>query len=266
MGVSYASVTDMVSAIDLPETAQLAQAVDAGASELTCDRPVAFASGALLLVGYKGQASETATVQSVSADGTTVTLTAPLMLPHPAGTLLLNATPFPDVIEAASRLVDQLTYTPAGGWAFADQVTITRSVKVSRDGIAVFPVDHTPVKQVYSMSVQTSPFDPVWDIPASQVWWDDGSYIVEAHLGDVGDLVALRTVRVTITYAGGYTPDEMPADIKRATAILAARLWKEKDSGYSDVIGSTDFGILQYTQAAPKDVLAMLQPRRRVGV
>lgn len=266
MGAAYATIVDLASAIDLPELAQLATPVNAGDVQLTTDRPVSLAAGACLLVGYREQVGETATVSAVSSDGTTVTLAGPLTQTHPAGTWLLDATPFPSVLEAASRLVDQLTYTPAGGWAFADHVTITCSVKVSRDGVAVFAVDHTPVKRVYSMTVQASPCDPVWDIPASQVWWDDGSYIVEAHLGDVGDLLALRTVRVTITYAGGYTDDEMPADIKRATAILAARLWKEKDSGYSDVIGSTDFGILQYTQAAPKDVLAMLQPRRRVGV
>ncbi|GMA49323.1 hypothetical protein GCM10025857_06800 [Alicyclobacillus contaminans] len=162
--------------------------------------------------------------------------------------------------------MDQLTYTPAGGWAYTDQVTITRIAKVSHDGSILLSVDHTPVQQVYSLTYQTDPFDAAWSVPANQIWWDDGSYIIRAYLGGMAPLVRFQRVRVTVEYAGGYPDDEMPADIRRSTSILAARLWKEKDSGYSDVIGSTDFGILQYTKAAPKDVLAMLQQRRRVGV
>jgi len=266
MGAAYATIVDLASAIDLSELAQLATPVNAGDVQLTTDRPVSLAAGACLLVGYRGQVGETATVSAVSSDGTSVTLAGPLMQTHPAGTWLLDATPFPSVLEAASRLVDQLTYTPAGGWAFADRVTVTRGAKVGRDGTTMVSLDHTPVQQVHAVTVQASPLEPVWDIPASQVWWDDEAYVVAVHLGDLSELLALRPVRMTITYSGGYTADEMPADIKRATAILAARLWKEKDSGYSDVIGNTDFGLLQYTQAAPKDVLAMLQPRRRVGV
>ncbi|GMA49326.1 hypothetical protein GCM10025857_06830 [Alicyclobacillus contaminans] len=104
MGALYASVGDVVGALDLPELARLNADVQAGAQQLSCDRPVDVAPGALLLVGYKGQSGETATVQNVSADGVTITLTTPLTLGHPQGTLLLNVTPFPDVAEAASRL------------------------------------------------------------------------------------------------------------------------------------------------------------------
>src|SRR5579875_3077487 len=101
MGVAYISVTDVASALDLPELARLATDAQAGAQQLSCNQPINVAPGALLLVGYKGQDSEPATVESVSPDGQTITLSAPLTLSHAEGTLLLDATPFPDVAEAA---------------------------------------------------------------------------------------------------------------------------------------------------------------------
>lgn len=259
---AYATVQDVASALDLPEAARLARDAQAGDTQLSLDRPVAIPGGAIVLVGYRGQASETVTVR---ASDQTLYLSAGLTMPHPAGSLILDATPFPDVVEAASRMVDQLTYTPAGGWLFADNYTEIDDVKAGREGNLVLCVGHAPVKTVYEVRYQQAPWSPEWSAPVSRVWWDDESYIVRVWLQDFVPALPFSKVRVKVTYAGGYTLDEMPADIRRATAILAARLWKEKDSGYSDVIGNTDFGVLQYTQAAPKDVLAMLQPRKRVG-
>ncbi|MFT8930021.1 MAG: hypothetical protein ABF969_11865 [Sporolactobacillus sp.] len=264
MGTSYATVNDVASVLTLPATATLKNTVNVGETTLTTTQVVNITPGALLLVGYKGQVSELATV--LSASGDTITLQDPLSVQHGTGTILLDVTPFPDVVEAASRLVDDLTLTPAEGWAYADHIQETHRVKVDRNGDLTFSVNRTPVSAVQAISYQGMPFEDVYNIAPERAWFEDGSYIVHVLTGwDVPSTPFVRA-KVTVTYTGGYTPETMPADIKRSTAMLAARLWKEKDSGYSDVIGNTDFGILQYTQAAPKDVLAMLQRHKRVSL
>ncbi|MCO7177019.1 hypothetical protein ACFP7A_01225 [Sporolactobacillus kofuensis] len=264
MGASYASVQDVASALNLTPTATVTQSANAGDIQLYVDRPVSLPANALIIVGYKGQGSELATVKIASQQY--ITLQDPLSAAHGAGTILLDATLFPDVVEAASRLVDDLTLTPAEGWTYESVSAETHKVKADKNGDLTFSLNKTPVNAIQAISYQGMPFDDVYNIAPERAWFDDGSYIIHVFTGRDVPSLPLTMAKVTVTYTGGYTPDTMPADIKRSTAMLAARLWKEKDSGYSDVIGNTDFGILQYTQAAPKDVLAMLQRHKRVSL
>lgn len=264
MGTSYATVQDVANALDLQATATLANVSNAGDAALTANQVVNIAPGALLLVGYKGQASETATVLSTSDD--IITLKDPLSIAHGFGTILLDVTPFPDVVEAASRMVDDLTNTPADGWAYSSQASETHKVKVNKDGDLTFALNMTPISAVQAISYQEMPFDDVYNIAPERAWWDDGSYIIHVFTGWDVPSTPFARAKVTVTYTGGYTADTIPMDIKRSTAMLAARLWKEKDSGYSDIIGNNQTGTFIYAKAAPPDVIAMLNRHKRVSL
>lgn len=261
MGVSYVSAAEVAAALDLPELARLAADAPAGATELTLDRPADIPPGAQVLVGHG--AAQPETVTSAGGSGTALSLGQPLSTAWPAGTRILDVTPFGPVAEAASRLVDDLTYTPHEGFAYAEVEEVHDAI-ADRDGNLTVVVDRFPVREVLELRYRERPWLPEWSAPVNEIWWDDNSCIVQAWVSDYVPARPGDRVRVVVRYQGGFQPDEMPADIRRATAILAARLWKEKDSGYSDVIGSPDFGLLQYREAAPKDVLAMLAPWRRV--
>lgn len=262
MGASYASPAEVAAALDLPELARLSADVQAGQTQIALDRPADVAPGAQVLVGH-GAAQPDIVTAAGGAD-TTLNLAQPLTNGWPAGTRLLDVTPFGPVAEAASRLVDALTWSPAEGFAYAEAEEVHHAV-ADRDGNLTVTVNRFPVREVLEFRYQERPWLPEWSAPVNEVWFEDDTYIVRAFVADFVPATPGRRVRVKVHYVGGYQDGEMPAGIRRATAILAARLWKEKDSGYSDVIGSPDFGLLQYREAAPKDVVAMLSPWRRVG-
>jgi hypothetical protein len=261
---AYASVLDIVNAGEINESARMGEEAHAGDTVLSTTGPVDLPPGALLVVGYLGQASEAVNVLS-SADSS-ITLSSALKMDHPAGTRLLDATPYFDIAEAASRMVDDITWTPAGGWAYSDQAKETQQTKVDHNGDLVIVLGHTPVKEIYAVSVQSLPFGDLYNVAPERVWWDDGSYIIHVFTGWDVPIQPFSQVKVTVTYAGGYTDQEMPKDIRRCTAMIAMRLWKEKDSGYSDIIGSNDLGTFIYSKAVPPDVKAMLIRHRRVGM
>lgn len=264
MGASYATVHDVASALDLPATATLMNAANVGETTLQVSQVVNIAPGALLLVGYKGQVSELSTVLSTSGD--VITLEDPLSTQHGVGTILLDVTPFPDVVESASRMVDDLTWTPAEGWAYESVSAEMHKVKADKNGDLTFALNKTPVNAIQAISYQGMPFEDVYNIVPERAWFEDGSYIVHVFTGRDVPSLPLTLAKVTVTYAGGYTPDTMPADIKRSTASIAARLWKEKDSGFSDMIGNQEMGTFIYSKAVPPDVISMLQRHKRVSV
>lgn len=263
MGVTYASVIDVANALDLSESVALSEDAHAGDTQINVNRPVAFPPGAQLLVGYKGVTGEVMTVQS--CNGEVITCTG-LTMEHPSQTLILDATPFESVALAASRMVDDLTHTPPGGWGYADQIVEIHSTRPNRHGNLIIGLDHQPIKTVYGLTYKQTPVSEEGRAGMASMDWDNDSYLLHVWLQE--DLIAqpFAKLRVTVTYAGGYTDQDMPDDIRRSTAILAARLWKEKDSGYSDVIGNSDIGIFEYKKAVPRDVMAMLQQHKRVGL
>jgi hypothetical protein len=68
-------------------------------------------------------------------------------------------------------------------------------------------------------------------------------------------------VYVSVTYKGGFNP--LPDDIVLATTVMAARMYKERQSGYSDVIATDADGTAQYRRAMPADVYALIQEWKR---
>jgi hypothetical protein len=60
--------------------------------------------------------------------------------------------------------------------------------------------------------------------------------------------------------------EDLPADLIELATLLAARFYKEAETGLNDAIGVAELGTLIYTKAWPIRFVAMLEPFiRRVG-
>jgi hypothetical protein len=72
--------------------------------------------------------------------------------------------------------------------------------------------------------------------------------------------------RVTISYVGGIGADtaSLPADMQEAVAILAARFYREAETGLADQIGVAELGSMIYTKAWPVRVTDLLHVYKRV--
>lgn len=72
-------------------------------------------------------------------------------------------------------------------------------------------------------------------------------------------------IMVKITYSGGLgaAVANLPEDLQRAAAILAARYYKEGKTGLADVMGIAELGTNTYTKAVPLEVLQILSPYTR---
>jgi hypothetical protein len=80
-----------------------------------------------------------------------------------------------------------------------------------------------------------------------------------------GGLLQAGPVMCLASYAGGIAAAQanLPADLQRAAAILAARYYKEGKAGLGDVIGVAELGTLVYTKAIPLEVLRLLSTYTR---
>ena len=77
--------------------------------------------------------------------------------------------------------------------------------------------------------------------------------------------LAQGPILIKATYAGGLgaATEDLPDDIQRAAAILAARYFKEGKTGLGDVMGIAELGTVVYTKAVPLEVLQILNPYTR---
>lgn len=210
-----------------------------------------FYSGQTLAVDYFAPTTrEVATI--LSFNGTTISLTANLVNPHPQGAPIKEVTSMTDVVSAASRMWDDITfYHNTFG---QETVTETRKGHIDSDGMLVVTVSKPIIQSISSVSLIRYPGDSPYPVSLSDLDFD-GFYI----RGNIGWFKG--KVTATITYVGGYNP--VPGDIQRATTALACRMWKEKDSGFSDVIGNSELGVLQYKKGVPNDVEMIAKHYRR---
>lgn len=77
-----------------------------------------------------------------------------------------------------------------------------------------------------------------------------------------------RQCRVTISYNGGLavSGSTMPADMQEAVAILAARFYREAETGLVDQIGVAELSTMIYSKALPVRVQNYAEfYKRRVG-
>ena len=88
-----------------------------------------------------------------------------------------------------------------------------------------------------------------------------GDYTLTAWIGALQQ----GPVFIKATYTGGMgaAAANLPAELQRAAAVLAARYYREGRAGLTDVIGVADLGTMVYTKAVPLEVERLLQPYSR---
>lgn len=189
----------------------------------------------------------------------TVPVTA-LTNAHAAGAPVKECSGIQGTVLAASRFIDDFTWSKPS--AFAEQ-TWTETVEGNTlDGRLVVSVSGRNVTAVSAFSWVCRPTDDATVVATDQLVFRD--FVIEAYPPDVPAWNSAKRLLVAVTYTAGYATAAMPSDIVRAATVMAARLWKEGESGFSDVVGSPDLGALLYKKGVPPDVAAMLMPWRRI--
>lgn len=242
-------------AFQAPET--LNGAVSAGATSITLASTLPFdwtIGSTLILDVNNPNLRETVTIASIA--GNTLTISATLNA-HVAGSPVVNGTLVANYVSAASRWFDDATYNSAG-IAF-ESITDTKMGYLDNDGTLLIPLSKPLVlmQNVTSVTFQNTVNDPIDTLDITKAWIESKYMLRIAVSQDYFP----RNGMATVTYSGGYNP--IPDDITQAVTVIAARMYKQRDSGYSDVIGSADTGIMQYTKAVPPDVKIILNKYRR---
>lgn len=247
----YTNEAMMAAALNLQPDGAIGSATLADANIIQLSGVTLYPGQTLAIDYFSPPTREVATVQSVN--GQTVTLMGNLMNAHPQGAPVKEVTSMTDVVSAASRYFDDVCY--AQNSFDLEQVTETRNGIVDKDGNLIVSISKILAQSISSLSyVQFIGDTPTTIVPADVDI--SNRFFVLAQVG-----LPMGNIQATITYTGGLNP--IPGDIQRATTVLACRMWKEKDSGFSDVIGSSDTGILQYKKGLPNDVALIVKHYQR---
>lgn len=176
---------------------------------------------------------------------------------HSAGAPVVNATAVTPYIGAASRWFDSVTYTPEG-FAY-ETVNETKKAVVDSDGFVLVSLSKplVDINDVMDVTFQNTPLDPIDTLDVTKAWVESDFLLRIAALNSYYS----RSGMATITYNGGFNP--IPDDITQAVTVIAARMYKQRDSGYSDSIGSPDTGVMTYQKAMPADVKLIVNKYRR---
>lgn len=261
--MNYCNEAQVASALGINPTDTLGSAVLAGATTIDITTNGTYYPGQRLAIDYfqDDTVGEVVFIKSIS--GTTYTLVNPVANDHVQGAPIVEVTAITKVLASASRSVDDLTYYSNVGF---NQETITENIRgfVRNDGSILIPAKKPIVQSVSSLTLQNTPMDTPVSVPVGNL--DINGYNVTAYLLNTSfaPCSGSREVKVALSYVGGFTT--IPDDIVRSAIVLAARFYKEKDSGFSDVIGNADLGIMQYKKSAPAEVMAMLKNYIRVTV
>ncbi len=242
----YTNEAMMAGALNLQPDGALGAATLIGANSIQYSGTL-YPGQTLAIDYFNPGTREVAVVQSVT--GSTVNLVNPLANAHAQGAPVKEVSSMTDVVPAASRYFDDVCY--AQNSFDLESVTETRNGIVDREGNLVVSISKYRAQSIESLSfVQILGDTPTLILPA---YIDiSNKFFLRAQVG-----LPMCNVQATITYTGGLSP--IPGDIQRATTALACRMWKEKDSGFSDVIGNSDLGVLQYKKGLPNDVALIVK-------
>ncbi len=162
---------------------------------------------------------------------------------------------------AASRAIDRkCTQSPApeavGYFALETRSETLRGLVDGRGVLQVWP--HKPdLSSVESLAYRHTPLE-AWLAVATERLALTGGQV------EVWPVETLRPGRyaVQMTYTGGYGADvdALPADLVEAATVLAARYYREAETGLTDAMGIAEIGQLVYTKAMPARVEELLQP------
>lgn len=271
----YTDAASVAAALRMPPDTALVGATSAGATTLQIAANQTATSAlypgmSLALDQFNPARRETVQITAP------VTGTGPYAVPvtatvndHGDGAPVKEASAIADVVSAASRMIDDATYTSPG--AFSQQSwTETVLGQGTPDRRLFFEVQGRNITSISSVSWQGNPGDNAVALQPSQCQFDDfqvwvypGFYGTPQDVGPVGMTPPpfAKHVIVQVTYEAGYSP--IPGDLQRAATVLAARLFKAGDTGFSDVLANAEMGLLQYKKGIPGDIAVILRPWRR---
>ena len=109
-----------------------------------------------------------------------------------------------------------------------------------------------------TMQYRTTPIGEWTDVPAERIVVEASGYTVE---GWTYIIAKPRTLFVRVTYLGGMAAivDDVSPDLMEAVTLLAARMYREDESGLTDAMGIAELGTLQYTKALPERYVANVE-------
>lgn len=109
-----------------------------------------------------------------------------------------------------------------------------------------------------SMQYRTTPIAEWTDVPAERIVVEPSGYTVE---GWTYIRERPRTLFVKVAYLGGMaaTVADISPDLTEAVTLLAARMYREDESGVTDAMGIAELGTLQYTKALPERYVANVE-------
>lgn len=258
MPINYTDAGKVAAALSFQAPETLNASVNSGATSITLNNPPPSdwqVGSTLILDANNPTLRETVTI-SAAPIGSTIPISATVNA-HVQDSPVIDGTLVENYVSAASRWFDSLTFTPAG-FGF-ESYTDEKESYVTNQGYIVIPLSKPVVKlsDITSVTFQSTPIVPADTLNLTKARIRN-SCVLEIV---PSNLYCERSGIATVNYSGGFNP--IPDDISLAVTMLAARLYKERDSGYSDVIGSAETGIFQYKKALPADVNAIVQRYRR---
>lgn len=271
---TYTDASSVAAILQLAPDTTLSAAIAVGATTLTLASAttatgISLYPGMLLALDFYNPAVRESVTITGPISGTgpyTVPISATAQA-HSAGAPIKEVSALQEVVEPASRMIDDATFSAPG--AFAEQTwTETTRGQGTPDGWLFFEVSGRGIQNISAVQWQSAPNGPIITLDPTRCIYDD--YRVWAYPASGGTTAGYngftpspydKQVIVTVTYTAGYNP--VPADLGRAATVLAARLYKEGQTGFSDVLGNADMGLLQFKKGIPSDVAVMLKPWRR---
>jgi hypothetical protein len=258
MTTLYTDAATVAAALNMNPEATLSGPVVAGANTLTVSAvPSTWAVGMYLALDYFNPGTREVVQINGVPSGANVPIT-PTLNDHVSGAPIAECSGIQDAIASACAAIDDFCYMRVQG-AFAEQM-LTESITayIDNDGWLVIPcsLPKPQVNSIAALSYQPTPVDPVTTFSLPPQAWVENTYLLRVGGSNMSPVQG-REVMATLTYTGGYSP--LPSDIARAALALAARFYKEKDSGFSDTIGSADLGTLTYKKDIPSDIKMMLR-------
>jgi uncharacterized phiE125 gp8 family phage protein len=164
------------------------------------------------------------------------------------------------LVTAASRAIDRkctgAKATDAADYFALEMVSdeTLRAFVGSDEVIRVWP--HKPIiTAVSSLSYRQTPLEDWTSVATDRMMIDGGQVMAWPS-----ETLRAGKYYVQLSYTGGYADDvnDLPADLVEAATVLAARYYREDESGLTDAVGIAEIGQMVYTKAMPVRVLDML--------
>jgi hypothetical protein len=211
--------------------------------------------GSQLLLDGNNSNAETVII-TAAISGNSIPITA-LQNNHIIGCAVFNVTVLSQYIAIASRFFDEETHYPAG-WGYENWTEMKESrinnygnlsIALSKPLVQIGDISSVSIQEMHNRGLNSILFTDAYI---------RNNFYLEIPLPWCG---SPRPVMATVTYLGGYNP--LPSWVSWATNVIAARMYMERQSGYSDTIGSAEQGTMSFKKAIPADVQEMISHNRR---